>query len=95
MRYRFGGGGAYIWRDLYIEGLIFGILRYPSYTYHSSRTRSTATPKYTLPQRLVDIWSARRLSIYGKVTIINKTIIAKPPNIVQNYRATFILTATI
>ena len=25
-RYRFGG--AYIWRGLYMEGLIFGILRY-------------------------------------------------------------------
>ena len=23
-----GGGGAYIWRGLYMEGLIFGILRY-------------------------------------------------------------------
>ena len=22
------GGGAYIWRGLYVEGLIFGILRY-------------------------------------------------------------------
>ena len=26
LRYRFGG--AYFWRGLYIEGLIFGILRY-------------------------------------------------------------------
>ena len=26
LRYRFGG--AYIWRGLYMEGLIFGILRY-------------------------------------------------------------------
>ena len=26
MGYEFGG--AYIWRDLYMEGLIFGILRY-------------------------------------------------------------------
>ena len=24
----FGGGGAYIWRGLYMEGFIFGILRY-------------------------------------------------------------------
>ena len=31
LRYRFGGlifGGAYIWRGLYMAGLIFGILRY-------------------------------------------------------------------
>ena len=29
LRYDFeGGGGAYIWRGLYMEGLIFGILRY-------------------------------------------------------------------
>ena len=31
MRYEFGGlifGGAYTWRGLYTEGLIFGILRY-------------------------------------------------------------------
>ena len=27
LRYEFGG--AYIWRGLYMEGLIFGILRYP------------------------------------------------------------------
>ena len=27
LRYRVGGGG-YIWRGLYMEGLIFGILRY-------------------------------------------------------------------
>ena len=27
LRYRTGGGVAYIWRGLYIEGLIFGILR--------------------------------------------------------------------
>ena len=26
--HRFGGGGAYIWRGLYMGGLIFGILRY-------------------------------------------------------------------
>ena len=33
LRYRFGGlifGGAYTWRGLYMEGLIFGILRYNS-----------------------------------------------------------------
>ena len=31
LRYRFGGlifGGAYTWRGLYMEGIIFGILRY-------------------------------------------------------------------
>ena len=27
LRYEFGGGGAFIWRGLYTEGLIFGILR--------------------------------------------------------------------
>ena len=33
MRYEFGegGGGAYIGRDLYMEGLIFGILQYLVY----------------------------------------------------------------
>ena len=28
LRFEFGGGGAYIWRGLYMERLIFGILRY-------------------------------------------------------------------
>ena len=27
LRYDFEGGGAYIWRGLYMEGLTFGILR--------------------------------------------------------------------
>ena len=34
--YRFGGlifGGAYTWRGLYMEGLIFGILRYKTNNY--------------------------------------------------------------
>ena len=45
MEGRFNGGviaspvwGAYIWRGLYIEGLIFGILRYfPHSTFHHGR----------------------------------------------------------
>ena len=28
LHYKFGGRGAYIWRDLYMEGHIFGILLY-------------------------------------------------------------------
>ena len=42
MEGRFNGGffalrvwGAYIWRGLYMEGLIFGILRYTKSTYYN------------------------------------------------------------
>ena len=42
LRYDFGGLGAYIWRGLYMEGLIFGILRYSTCKNESSRASDKA-----------------------------------------------------
>ena len=40
LHYEFGGGGAYICRSLYMEGLIFGILRYSISNMPSSSSSS-------------------------------------------------------
>ena len=56
MRYELGGGGAYIWRRLYMEGLIFGILRYlllsPSLFLRHPMFMNVLTAILVLPQSL-------------------------------------------